>query len=109
MTSILTGSNQESNLIITSDLSFTEAIVLPNHLILLSNPLKVKKIKYEAECEDGNIYELLNKSKNTSVFTTSFIFLLLLLLLSLLCLLLFLLHLLTLLPKKMNEQLKNLN
>ncbi len=60
-------------MIITSDLSFTEAIMLPNHLILLSNPLKVKKIKYEAECEDRNIYKLLNKSKNTSVFTTFFI------------------------------------
>jgi len=47
--------------------------MLSNHLILLSNPLKVNKIKYEAEYKDGNIYELLNKSKNTSVFTTSFI------------------------------------
>ena len=73
MSSILTRPSQESKLTISSDLSFTKANMLSKDLILLSNPLQVKKIECKAKYEDGDISELLNKNENTSTFTTSLI------------------------------------
>jgi hypothetical protein len=43
------------NKIIPSNLSFTKARQLPNHLFLLSNPLLSEKIEVLSSCDDGNL------------------------------------------------------
>jgi hypothetical protein len=64
------------NKIIPSNLSFTKARQLPNHLFLLSNPLLSERIEVLSLCDDGNLKNPFTSSssftfKNTTDYAVS--------------------------------------
>src|SRR5215216_5776133 len=60
------------NKIIPSNLSFTKARQLPNHLFLLSNPLLSEKIEVLSSCDDGNLKNPFTSSSFTFKNTTDY-------------------------------------